>query len=345
MSGGDDLDDGLVLDASYLLDASNDSPTQNQSLSAPLDEESEFRLDTTPVAPKKRKRPEKSSIEPKQKKQKSLHDASRISMCQPPDALAQHLERSLAKAFPKTSQLERDDLVIPESSIVDTTTFTAERKDSSLSEFITLSAWDCTHVGSVPETHALASSAACPTLASRIAQRPKHHAAPTAIVLAGAALRVADLTRAVRPLKGEAGGEIAKVSRFCIQRNYPPAVAGGFTRTEVRLTAENRRSHDSLYFFLFAKHFKLKDHVAHLAKTRVGVAVGTPARISQLLAEPDALSVKALSHIVLDLTFIDTKQRSLLDIPETRVDTLRGVLGHSRIRERLLNGKTKIVIF
>ncbi|ELU43841.1 hypothetical protein AG1IA_02130 [Rhizoctonia solani AG-1 IA] len=96
---------------------------------------------------------------------------------------------------------------------------------------------------------------------------------------------------------------------------------------------------------LFAKHFKLKDHVAHLAKTRVGVAVGTPARISQLLAEPDALSVKALSHIVLDLTFIDTKQRSLLDIPETRVDTLRGVLGHSRIRERLLNGKTKIVIF
>ncbi|KAF8682821.1 U3-containing 90S pre-ribosomal complex subunit [Rhizoctonia solani] len=307
MSGGDDLDDGLVLDASYLLDASNDSPTQNQSLSAPLDEESEFRLESPPpVAPKKRKRPEKSSIEPKQKKQKSLHDASRISMCQPPDALAQHLERSLAKAFPKTSQLERDDLVIPESSIVDTTTFTAERKDSSLSEFITLSAWDCTHVGSVPETHALASSAACPTLASRIAQRPKHHAAPTAIVLAGAALRVADLTRAVRPLKGEAGGEIAK---------------------------------------LFAKHFKLKDHVAHLAKTRVGVAVGTPARISQLLAEPDALSVKALSHIVLDLTFIDTKQRSLLDIPETRVDTLRGVLGHSRIRERLLNGKTKIVIF
>ncbi|CEL52472.1 Protein CMSS1 OS=Danio rerio GN=cmss1 PE=2 SV=1 [Rhizoctonia solani AG-1 IB] len=238
-----------------------------------------------PVASKKRKRPENSPVEPKQKKQKPVQDAPRTTMCQPPDALGQHLGRSLAKAFPKMSQLERDDLVIPESSIVDTTTFTLERTDSSLSEFIT---------------------STCPTLASRIAQRPKHHAAPTAIVLAGAALRVADLTRAIRPLKGESGGEIAK---------------------------------------LFAKHFKLKDHVAHLAKTRVGVAVGTPARISQLLAEPDALSVKALSHIVLDLTFVDTKQRSLLDIPETRVDTLRGVLGHSRIRERLLNGKTKIVVF
>ncbi|CAE6434100.1 unnamed protein product [Rhizoctonia solani] len=286
MAGGDDLDDGLVLEASYLTDTGNDSPVHDLTLSAPLDEESEFQLESPPsVASKKRKRPENSPVEPKQKKQKSVQNVPRITMCQPPDALAQHLERSLAKAFPKMAQLERDDLVIPESSIVDTTTFTAERTDSSLPDFITLT---------------------CPTLASRIAQRPKHHAAPTAIVLAGAALRVADLTRAIRPLKGESGGEIAK---------------------------------------LFAKHFKLKDHVAHLAKTRVGVAVGTPARISQLLAEPDALSVKALSHIVLDLTFVDTKQRTLLDIPETRVDTLRGVLGDSRIRERLLNGKTKIVLF
>ncbi|CAE6459330.1 unnamed protein product [Rhizoctonia solani] len=307
MTGGDDLDDGLVLDASYAHSDNDDNPTEEPALHTPLDGESEFQLESPqPVAAKKRKRPEKSPAhEPKQKKQKSTLDAARISMCQPPDALAHYLERTLAKAFPKMSQLERDDLVIPESSVVDTTTFTAERTDSSLADFISSSAW-IDHVGAVPVTHALASSAACPTLASRIAQRPKHHAAPTAIILAGAALRVADLTRAIRPLKGELGGEIAK---------------------------------------LFAKHFKLEDHIAHLAKTRVGVAVGTPARISQLLAEPDALSVKALSHIVLDLTYIDTKQRSLLDIPETRVDTFRGVLGHSRIRERLLNGKTKLVLF
>ncbi|KDN49316.1 hypothetical protein RSAG8_02018, partial [Rhizoctonia solani AG-8 WAC10335] len=286
MTGGDDLDDGLVLDASYALSDNGDNPIE-PTLHTPLDEESEFQLESPqPVAAKKRKRSEKSPVhEPKEKKQKPAQDAPRITMSQPPDALVQYIERSLAKAFPKMSQLERDDLVIPESSIVDTTTFTAERTDRSLANFI---------------------NSTCPTLASRIAQRPKHHAAPTAIVLAGAALRVADLTRAVRPLKGESGGEIAK---------------------------------------LFAKHFKLKDHVAHLAKTRVGVAVGTPARISQLLAEPDALSVKALSHIVLDLTYIDSKQRSLLDIPETRVDTLRGVLGHSRIRERLLNGKTQLVLF
>lgn len=206
-------------------------------------------------------------------------------MCQSPADLVQVLERALVKAFPKMSDLERDELKVSESAIVDSTAFTSERTHATLPDFI---------------------STACPTLASRIAQRPKHHAAPTVIVLAAAALRVADLTRAIKPLKGELGGEIAK---------------------------------------LFAKHFKLKDHVAYLAKTRVGVAVGTPARLTQLLAEPNALSIKALSHILLDMTHIDSKQRSLLDIPETRADTLQGVLGNTRIRERLANGKTKIVLF
>lgn len=36
---------------------------------------------------------------------------------------------------------------------------------------------------------------------------------------------------------------------------------------------------------LFAKHFKLADQVKYLAKTRVAIAVGTPARVAKLLAE------------------------------------------------------------
>ncbi|CCO26013.1 hypothetical protein BN14_00028 [Rhizoctonia solani AG-1 IB] len=62
MAGGDDLDDGLVLEPSFLTDAGDDGPT----LSVPLDEESEFRLESPPpVASKKRKRPENSPVEPK----------------------------------------------------------------------------------------------------------------------------------------------------------------------------------------------------------------------------------------------------------------------------------------
>lgn len=36
---------------------------------------------------------------------------------------------------------------------------------------------------------------------------------------------------------------------------------------------------------MFAKHFKLADHVAYLAKTKVAIAVGTPGRIGKLFSE------------------------------------------------------------
>jgi protein CMS1 len=68
----------------------------------------------------------------------------------------------------------------------------------------------------------------------------------------GAALRVADVTRVLKDkkLRGEKGGEVAK---------------------------------------LFAKHFKLEDHVIYLKRTKVGAAVGTPGRIGKLLCETGQL--------------------------------------------------------
>lgn len=70
--------------------------------------------------------------------------------------------------------------------------------------------------------------------------------------MTGAALRVADVTRVLKDkrLRGEKGGEVAK---------------------------------------LFAKHFKLEEHVTYLKRTKVGVAVGTPGRIGKLLCETGEL--------------------------------------------------------
>ncbi|KAG9102975.1 hypothetical protein FRC06_000624 [Ceratobasidium sp. 370] len=241
---GDDLDDGLVLEPAFVDDAESD----NASILDAKDERESFSQlpmhndinmfapaqEPTPVAGKKRKRAQKPPAECKVKKPKQQHDtpARLVSMCQSPEALVQLLGRALIKAFPKMSDLEREELAIPgpssppptppsdphancrlsygatsfssscpypierashpqssrlfpESALVDTTKFTTERTHATLPDFISAT--------------------------SRIAQRPKHHAAPTAIVVAGAALRVADLTRTVRPLKGESGGEIAKV--------------------------------------------------------------------------------------------------------------------------------------
>ncbi len=92
-----------------------------------------------------------------------------------------------------------------------------------------------------------------PTLRTRLAQRPKNNGAPTLIFVAGAALRVADVTRTLRSqvLRGEKGGEVAK---------------------------------------LFAKHFKLEEHVAFLRKTKLSAAVGTPGRLGKLLENGECYS-------------------------------------------------------
>jgi len=68
------------------------------------------------------------------------------------------------------------------------------------------------------------------------------------LFIAGAALRVADITRVFkdRRLRGDKGGEVAK---------------------------------------LFARHIKLEEHVTYLRRTKIGSAVGTPGRVGKLLCE------------------------------------------------------------
>ena len=87
-----------------------------------------------------------------------------------------------------------------------------------------------------------------PVLKTRLAQKSKESGAPTLLFIAGGALRVADTTRIFKSktLRGEKGGDVAK---------------------------------------LFARHFKLEDHVTYLKRTKIGVAVGTPGRIGKLLCE------------------------------------------------------------
>ena len=78
-----------------------------------------------------------------------------------------------------------------------------------------------------------------PTLKTRLAQRSKDYGAPTLLFIAGAALRVADATRVLRSktLRGEKGGDVAK---------------------------------------LFARHFKLEEHMAYLKRAKIGSGRTSP---------------------------------------------------------------------
>ena len=58
----------------------------------------------------------------------------------------------------------------------------------------------------------------------------------------------------------------------------------------------------------------------------------------------DALSTSALTHIILDISFRDVKKRSLLDIPETRDEVFRTVLGAPKVFNGLRQGTIQLVL-
>jgi len=146
-----------------------------------------------------------------------------------------------------------------------------------------------------------------PSLRLRLSQKPKTTGAPTLIFVAGSALRVADVTRVLRnrKLRGEKGGDVGK---------------------------------------FFARHIKLEDHVTYLRRTRIGAAVGTPGRLGKLL-ELDSMTVSALTHIMIDLSYRDAKRRSVLDIPETRDEVFGKILSYKGVLQGIKAGKVQIVLF
>ena len=182
---------------------------------------------------------------------------------QPAHKLADYMSAMQAKAFPDLTGLELNDMCIPgeclqdiwlpvilielqiETAIADTTQWTESRSLDRLVDFIikgmlllSFLPWPYNH--HFPPV--------LPMLHKRLSQRSKSPGAPTLLYIAGAALRVADVTRVLknRRLRGDKGGDVAK---------------------------------------LFAKHFKLEEHVAYLGRSKIGSAAGTPSRVGKLLCD------------------------------------------------------------
>jgi hypothetical protein len=52
------------------------------------------------------------------------------------------------------------------------------------------------------------------------------------------------------------------------------------------------------------------------------VGVGTPARIVKIMQDdPDAMPLKKLDYLMIDSSFRDGKNMSILDLPDTGLDT------------------------
>ncbi|KIM60608.1 hypothetical protein SCLCIDRAFT_123892 [Scleroderma citrinum Foug A] len=290
---GDDLEDDYMPDELVASSGEEDVGANNDiqgllSADEDPDEDHEEKRQTTSSAKRKRREKDKERKEKRRKLTETKDDSEPPSVAmQSPQQLADYLSSMQAKAFPDKSGLELLDLSIPETSIVDTSSWMESRPLDRLVEFITN---------------------VLPTLHKRLSQRSKVAGSPTVLFIAGAALRVADITRVLKNkrLRGDKGGEVAK---------------------------------------LFARHIKLEEHVTYLRQTKIGSAVGTPGRVGKLLCEKDALSVSQLTHIILDVSYRDVKKRNLLDIPETRDEVFRMVFGAPKLLHAIREGKTKVVLF
>ncbi|KAF8559510.1 hypothetical protein OG21DRAFT_1402376 [Imleria badia] len=296
---GDDLEDDFVLDDLVASSGEEDAtfdPRQGAGddidnlLSADEDaEQDEPALEGKAILAKRKRREKEKERQAKRRKlaeTAEVHEPPSVA-AQPAYKLADYMSTMQAKAYPELTGLELNDMCIPETALSDTTQWTESRSLDRLVEFIIK---------------------VLPVLNKRLSQRPKSPGAPTLLYIAGAALRVADVTRVLKDerLRGDKGGDVAK---------------------------------------LFAKHFKLQEHVAYLKRSKIGSAAGTPGRIGKLLCETDALSVSQLTHIILDVSFRDTKNRNLLDIPETRDEIFKTVLGAPKVLEGIRQGKIHVVVF
>jgi len=101
-------------------------------------------------------------------------------------------------------------------------------------------------------------------------------------------------------------------------------------------TLRKYQTTDSAIAKFFAKHVKLSEAVEYSKKTRIGIAVGTPARLLDLIKD-GALQIKYVQRMVLDVSYLDAKKRGLWDIKEVQ-DKVTELLSIDGLRKRLEGG-------
>ncbi|KAJ3347575.1 hypothetical protein HDU91_006742 [Kappamyces sp. JEL0680] len=75
---------------------------------------------------------------------------------------------------------------------------------------------------------------------------------------------------------------------------------------------------------LFARHLKVSEQIELLKKTPFLVGVGTAARISKIIeTDEEAIKVNKLEYLLIDGTWKDKKNQTIVDVPEVNMDLKR----------------------
>lgn len=134
----------------------------------------------------------------------------------------------------------------------------------------------------------------------------------------------------------------------CVKEGTPHTLV--ITSSGIRtadLTRELRvfNTKDSKVAKLIAKHMKLKDNVKYMQGTKVGVAIGTPTRLKDLI-DADALMTDGLRRIIVDGSYRDEKKRTIFEMDEL-FRPLIDLLNVDSIRQRygVDDNKIEIMVF
>ncbi|KAL6871318.1 U3-90S pre-ribosomal complex subunit domain-containing protein [Trichoderma novae-zelandiae] len=190
-----------------------------------------------------------------------------------------HVQR-LARFGTDLSPVELSDLALSASSITDTTSWQETRSLEKLPDFLE-------KFSDHPES---------------LSRAQKKKGMPHTIIVAGAGLRAADLTRAVRKFSGK----------------------------------------DNLVAKLFAKHMKVEEQVALLQNKKIGIGVGTPARLMELI-DNGSLSLDKLQRLVVDASHIDQKKRGIMDMKDTMMPLAR-FLARKEFKDRYADEKKPLAL-
>ncbi|KAG0632793.1 U3-containing 90S pre-ribosomal complex subunit-domain containing protein [Tuber brumale] len=113
--------------------------------------------------------------------------------------------------------------------------------------------------------------------------------------------------------------------------------------TDLARAVRKYQTKDSLVAKLFAKHIKLKDSITTCQTTRIGIGVGTPGRILELLKE-GVLKVDELKNVVIDASYVDKKGFGAFDIRETQKGIME-ILGFAGVKARFESGEGRVMFY
>ena len=92
----------------------------------------------------------------------------------------------------------------------------------------------------------------------------------------------------------------------------------------------------------FSKHMKLQQNLKFAKQTKVGVAVGTPVRLKELI-ENDGIKAGSLQRIIIDGSYQNEKKYSIFDMADS-FRSMLDLLNMEGVKSRLLDDNDKLLI-